>query len=66
MVKLDSEINQESDDHLKIIIKLLKSGRISEKFPREMKYCSENSKFLWKKRQKLRFRFGIAPFSYRR
>ena len=59
MIKLESEINQGSDDDLQIIIKLLKSGRMSEKFPRELKYCSEECKFLWKKRQKLRFRGGL-------
>ena len=59
MVKLDSEINQELDDELQIIIKLLKGGKTCEKFPNELKNCSKECKFLWKKRDRLRFRGGL-------
>ena len=59
MISLESEIDQESDSDFKVIIELLKGGRMNENFPREIKLCSEECKLLWKKRHKLRFRGGL-------
>ena len=59
MLELESDIDQEKDKNLKLIIDLLKTGRKQEKYPLELKYQSEESKHLWNKREDLRFRGGL-------
>ena len=56
IVSFEEQLNQENDDDLAQIIKLMKSKRMTEKEPNELKQCGIEGIHLWRMRSKLRFR----------
>ena len=47
MLAYEEELTQEDDISLNIIMKLLKTGRLNEREPEEIKSSDEEYKFLW-------------------
>ena len=62
MDSLHEEIDQTSDPDLKVIIRLLKENKLQEENPEQLKNASVFSRYLWRKRDKLRFRGGLFYF----
>jgi hypothetical protein len=59
---MQEDIDQLSDDNLRIVIELMKAGQVSEKEPESLKFGSEDACNLWKKRNNLRLRGGLLYY----
>jgi transposase InsO family protein len=60
---MSTKWNQEGDESLKIILDLLKKGKLDEKWPVELNKASEVSKVLWSKRKQLAIRGGLLYYT---
>ena len=59
IITWEEEIDQTSDTDLKIVIDLLKRGKVQLKHPEELKHAGAVCKQLWNMRDRLRFRGGL-------
>ena len=58
IVSLKSNLDQSKDPNIKIVMDLLKAGRIDEKDPNEISSYGAEAVILWKRRKELRLRGG--------
>ena len=56
IVAFENDLDQENDPTLKLIIELLKAGKLAEKEPPSVRSGNEEIKRLWNKRENLRIR----------
>lgn len=59
IVTWEEEVDQTSDGDLKIIINLLKEGKVETEHPEEIKHAGAVCRQLWSMRKNLRFRGGL-------
>ena len=62
IVNVQEDIDQLTDNDLRTIIQLMKTGRSEEKEPDQLKSCGEDACIIWKKRNDLRFRGGLLYY----
>jgi transposase InsO family protein len=55
--------NQEEDESLRVILDLLKKGKLNEKSPMELNKATEVSKMLWSRKKNLTIRGGLLYYT---